>query len=59
MNEALKPCPFCGGPAADGLTYGVYWVSCMECGCGTSGFRTSKEAADVWNRRPDAKEATP
>ena len=63
-NVELKPCPFCGGQAevrqfANPKNW--YSVECVECHCGTDGFRYNhRDASDdeniklnalVWNRR--------
>lgn len=58
MTE-LKPCPFCGSDKLEILmppriilldkTYGCR-VFCLNCG-GTTGYRTRKDAIDLWNRR--------
>ena len=54
----LKPCPFCGGPAAMHTYhhYGLgdeYWVACEYCEVRTSGGIGTKPSgeAKVWNRR--------
>jgi len=64
MNEALKPCPFCGSveivSEADGSSYDgdmddmpVCWVICDGCGCGTGEHGSSPDADAAWNRRSD------
>jgi hypothetical protein len=73
VSEALKPCPFCGGPqihAHEGSTYRWGYLACADCG-GTKGdcrkadirlpadHETNIAAFAVdWNRRaPDAAPA--
>lgn len=70
--EALKPCPFCGGPAVhnDGgnSVYGRLWwaVGCVECdvelsdrelwGAGARLELPPKECFERWNRRASLPE---
>jgi len=60
LNEnALKPCPFCGGRAklyhrGDTTGWqGTDWVCCEndDCGCGTCCHETAESAISAWNRR--------
>jgi hypothetical protein len=62
-NEALKPCPFCGGEGSlvkhDDIGILVYWVSCYESTCKenpqTSAYSTPEEAIAEWNNQADNK----
>lgn len=65
MDEALKPCPFCGGEAdyhsEKGPTGEVYgWVGCNQCdamSCHTDTRSMQPEEThpiDAWNTRADA-----
>lgn len=47
----LKPCPFCGAPAAQS-PYG-YWIACIRLSCGamSQAAETRKEMSRRWNRR--------
>ena len=52
----LKPCPFCGGEAAEDeedqrFTRYPYYVECHNCGARSDEWKTKKEAIDAWNRR--------
>lgn len=52
-QDALKPCPCCGGIPYVGklLTKESYWVRCHVCGLRTS-FSVRKEIViERWNRR--------
>lgn len=68
LNEALLPCPFCGGkariyyaPHNDEAGIPCYGVSCESCktmiGTVKNGvtdfFRTAIEAVNAWNNRAD------
>ena len=68
LNNALLPCPFCGGkarvyyaPTNDDAGIPCYGVSCEACkimiGTTKDGvtdfFRTAVEAANAWNNRRD------
>ena len=68
LNDALLPCPFCGGkarvyyaPENDDAGIPCYGVSCEACkimiGTTRDGvtdfFRTAVEAANAWNNRRD------
>lgn len=54
-RKKLKPCPFCGGEAAEteSLTGGLYFVVCSDNDCAAIGaYRYSEEEAiKAWNRR--------
>lgn len=50
MDKALKPCPFCGGPAV-WANDEKNWVKCGECGAETSWRANTNEARAAWNRR--------
>ena len=52
----LKPCPFCGGKAKEGIDYGLYSQESLACGCEICGCRTKiytnkEQAISAWNRR--------
>lgn len=51
MTE-LKPCPFCGGEAAERYEClnGVF-VQCNKCGVSTHVFSSQDDAIGTWNRR--------
>lgn len=52
----LLPCPFCNGIAELVVdTYGVYYVQCLFCECGTKYNPTEKDAVETWNRRTEEK----
>lgn len=54
LNNALKPCPFCGGQAnvIEYLFHGLYGVKCQKCKAETYQFYESEEEAiEAWNRR--------
>lgn len=68
LNEALLPCPFCGGkarvyyaPTNDEAGIPCYGVNCEECNVmiGTTKdgvtdfYRTAIEAVNAWNRRKE------
>lgn len=64
MKE-LKPCPFCGGPAAIirhtyiGYEGATFQPSCLRCFAELPKYRyeTLKDAFDAWNRRaPEVSE---
>lgn len=63
-KESIKPCPFCGGPAAlkdkEGFDYAsrYFWIECQSCGVKTKtsyrGMSDKKPDIDVvstWNKR--------
>lgn len=62
--EKLKPCPFCGGEAAQRDFTEPFvngWVGCQKCHCFINWVKGGKpEAVAVWNRRaaPENKELT-
>lgn len=52
----LKECPFCGGKAVaieNREMIGWRMVMCGTCGNRTAYRRSTKEAAEDWNRRKD------
>ena len=49
--EELKPCPFCGRPAALALEDEVHLVGCQWCWTKVSS-HTEQGAVDRWNSRP-------
>jgi restriction alleviation protein Lar len=54
MGEALKPCPFCGGPATLEANFGREWfVYCEtgDCPANHACHEESASAADAWNQR--------
>ena len=56
MDEIkLKPCPFCGGPAAivdkSNHIRNTYFVGCWWCGVRTDCEHDKRVAVDAWNRR--------
>ena len=63
-DERLKPCPFCGEPAAiwyfpqhdRPLLKEAYYVGCTNDNCGCEiekpgAFKSLDEAVEAWNRR--------
>ena len=62
MNEALKPCPFCGGKPRYGqqldLNRGIFlkWVYCTECLSCTGRSENRAEVTRAWNRRVEFEE---
>jgi len=57
-QEALKPCPFCGGPAMMREGHRDHWkVECVRPACSASsgGWHPAAkaEAIDAWNTRPN------
>ena len=59
MTDKLLPCPFCSSDAK--LRIGnnpTAWmmVICIKCGSGTMLYKTSDEAIDAWNTRPQQVE---
>ena len=56
MENSLRACPFCGGPAELGLTnipQGGVAVHCKACGAEGPHYWNGKEAQDAWNKRPE------
>ena len=53
MSEKLKPCPFCGGEAAQGM----FTVWCSRCYVETEKDVDAEETevAAIWNKRVSAK----
>ena len=52
QREELKPCPFCGSAAEDGMGYNYHKVCCSSLACRMSNmFFTKKE----WNMRAKAQ----
>ncbi len=56
MSEELKPCPFCGEQAFDGID-GIapdflYHILCTNCNACQQDYKTEEEAIKAWNRRP-------
>ena len=54
----LKPCPFCGGEAAEATNeLGCYVITCSACGCTSQAFLAASTewgiaaARKAWNRR--------
>jgi Lar family restriction alleviation protein len=52
-NEALKPCPFCGGKPINtrDTTFDKYWVFCSVCFASGPHMKTKEEAIAAWNKR--------
>lgn len=55
---ALKPCPFCGNPAARGETFRdgkphASFIACTVCPMATPWRESSEEVEAIWNRRVD------
>lgn len=55
-QEALKPCPFCGGEARQGKLGGYpysFFVQCssLACPCDVSNFDAPEKAVQYWNTR--------
>lgn len=55
-EEALSPCPFCGGDAeiADEQVNAAQFVLCLDCGAEGPVSESSDRAAEAWNRRQSA-----
>lgn len=58
MSEKLKPCPFCGGEAAEATNeLGCYVITCSVCNCTSQMFLAASTemgiaaAREAWNRR--------
>lgn len=59
MSE-LKPCPFCSSEEVYAYVCGYEHtndcgVECEECGASISGYSTSEEACEAWNKRIENK----
>ena len=50
VEEALKPCPFCGGEA-EMESHNEYWAVCNDCEGSTDMYLTKQEAIEAWNKR--------
>ena len=52
MNDALKPCPFCGGKAILlSSNRGKKYCGCLICGCKGPDFYEAFRVASAWDRR--------
>lgn len=49
MKTKLKPCPFCGGEAAES-PFGT-WIFCKKCGAMSEAAETFGATIRKWNRR--------
>ena len=56
MSDELKPCPFCGEPAALKTGMGEFWVECERV-CQRMTNRKS-EAVEHWNTRVGSEKCT-
>ncbi len=50
VEEALKPCPFCGGEAI-WRTGTKNWIECKKCRTNGRLHKSHQEAIDAWNKR--------
>ena len=50
VEEALKPCPFCGGEAI-WVTEDKNWIMCKECTTDGRLRKSHQDAIDAWNER--------
>ena len=50
VEEALKPCPFCGGEAI-WVTEDKNWIMCKECTTDGRLRKSHQDAIDAWNKR--------
>ena len=50
VEEALKPCPFCGGEAI-WRTGTKNWIECKKCRTNGRLRKSHQEAIDAWNKR--------
>ena len=50
VEEALKPCPFCGGEAI-WVTEDKNWIMCKECRTDGRLRKSHQDAIDAWNER--------
>ena len=56
MMDKLKPCPFCGNPAYDHISYHIHAqkqrhiVKCTKCNASME-YRDKKSAIKAWNTR--------
>ena len=50
VEEALKPCPFCGGEAI-WVTEDKNWIMCKECRTDGRLRKSHQDAIDAWNKR--------
>lgn len=55
-EEALKPCPFCGGRARFIHNYAGDCGAQCDCGARVAWGCSEKEIAEVWNRREEQEE---
>lgn len=54
-DEALLPCPFCGGKAQGASGSSSIWIRCTNCGaCGEEGMESEDAVIAAWNRRTPA-----
>ena len=50
VEEALKPCPFCGGEAI-WVTGKKNWIGCKKCRTNGRLHKSHQEAIEAWNKR--------
>lgn len=52
-DEAIKPCPFCGGEGVMHFYNDLYWIECPSCGYTAFLEQPSADVAvALWNNRP-------